>query len=83
VADPPKIFARRRHSSDGHLSGAFESAQCVNTGRILLPSSAEIQPGDGQDLLIINDSCISIFIEFDPVYVKRENSYSNHLTAIG
>jgi hypothetical protein len=55
----------------------------VNTGRILLPSSAEIQPGDGQDLLIINDSCISIFIEFDPVYVKRENSYSNHLTAIG
>jgi hypothetical protein len=82
VANPPKIFARRRHSSDGHLSSAFESAQRVDTRRIFLPSSAEIQTGDGQDLLIINDSCISNCIVFDSVYLKRSFIFSSSAFAV-
>jgi hypothetical protein len=59
VPTSPQIFAGTGHSGDGHLSGAFEWTQCVNTGRAFQLGAAEIQASDGQKILIRDNPCFS------------------------
>jgi hypothetical protein len=59
MSTSPQVFAGTGHSSDGHLSGAFEWTQCVNTGRAFQLGTTEIQASDGQKILIRDDACVS------------------------
>ena len=55
MADLPQIRTRRWH--DGHLPGAFESAQRVDTGRTGQLSPPEIESRDWKETLVGDDSC--------------------------
>ena len=57
MANPPQIRTGRWSSADGHLPGAFESSQRVNTGRTGQLSSAEIEPSNGKETFVADDSC--------------------------
>ena len=56
VASPPQILTRSWHSDDGHLSGAFETAQRVDTRRSFELSSTEIQASNRQDFFACDDT---------------------------
>ena len=56
MADPPQIHAGFRHSADGHLPGAFEPAQRVDTGRTGQLSSTEIKPSNRKETFVADDS---------------------------
>jgi hypothetical protein len=71
MSNSPQIFAGTGHSSDGHLSGAFEWTQCVNTGRAFQWGAAEIQASDGQKILIRDDACVSFVSKNDTDFYLR------------
>ena len=56
MADPPQIRTGRWSSADGHLPGAFKSSQCVDAGRGGQLSSAEIEPSNGKETFVIDDT---------------------------
>ena len=58
MADPPQIRTRRWSSADGHLPGAFKSAQRVHAGRTGQLSSAEIEPSNGKETFVIDDTLL-------------------------
>ena len=56
MADPPQIGAGRWSSADGHLPGALEPAQRVDAGRTGQLSSTEIEPSNGKEAFVADDS---------------------------
>jgi hypothetical protein len=52
VANQPKILTGRGESSEFHSSGAYETAQRVDTGRSCQLSPTEIQTSDGQNIFV-------------------------------
>ena len=58
MAYPPQIRAWRRSSADGHLPGAFEPAQRVDTRWTGKLSSAKIEPSNGKETFVIDGTLL-------------------------
>ena len=57
MAHSPQIQAGFRHSADGHMPGAFEpAAQRMDTGWTGQLSSTEIEPSNGKETFVADDS---------------------------
>ena len=56
MADLPQIRARLWSSADGHLPGAFQSSQRVDTGRTGQWSPAKIDASDWKETLVADNS---------------------------